>query len=47
MKSKRKFVSTVGTYRPACGGACLIDHADGDMVYLTYIIVYVQNKVNV
>ena len=39
MKKKRKFMSPVGSFQPACGGTCLIDHAEGDLVYVTYLLV--------
>ena len=39
MKKKRKFMSPVGSFQPACGGTCLIDHAEGDLVFVTYMLV--------
>ncbi|KAK8800220.1 hypothetical protein WA171_004855 [Blastocystis sp. BT1] len=31
-------MSPVGSFQPACGGTCLIDHAEGDLVYVTYLL---------
>ena len=39
MKKKRKFMTSVGTFRPAFNGKCLISHAKGDLILLTYCLV--------
>ncbi|KAK8796450.1 hypothetical protein WA588_000585 [Blastocystis sp. NMH] len=38
MKAKRRFLSPIGSFRPACGGSCLIDHVEGDLMPLTCIL---------
>ena len=36
IRKKRKFFSPIGFFRPTCNGMCLTDHADGDIVHISY-----------
>lgn len=41
MKKKRRFLSSVGSFRPCCNGVCLVDHSHGDLIPLTYCLVII------
>lgn len=32
-------MNAVGSFRPACNGACLISHCQGDLIPVTYCLV--------